>query len=683
MKASIHDVKFDEKTGILSLSGEAPLISTAKPNLVVRERINTRYMFIPKSFELSTRWLNGSFTAQLNMDQHQELLSEGEVWDLYFLYDNQKVLLDLVNISSKSYSYYPLKETLFELKPFITKTKNLSLWVKPKDIMLDIKEFNISESGLFLKIVLHVEASCRARITFTNTINKKLNIQDHQYHINGETPGSNIFTFKIIQGLIPCMETINKLEKWEATLQVFQKDRVVNFPLILPSLEDVNGIKDSLASSNVNPFFMSRFILKQNNELGIEVVKKDIAIKVDNFTFDEKGKVIIRGVIESPELSNLNFKITNILLQPRSKHPLARLPIEGIKIPIFSSNGHYMSEFILDSVLETNQLNDNCSIDVFAEIIDEFPGAKTLIPIINPKKISFGYTSVKDGYEVKPYQTSNGNLAFWLRERKEYRGNQQNVKVAVLGSCYSRAAFNSSDYFNPGYKEKYQVVYSQFHSAIPSIMSEPIKYEGGYFQHYNDTEKVYIQDDLEKHFFHKLDKSKPDFLIIDFYSDIFLDLIVIDSEHIITGNYFIRGSEFLLNLPNTTRIISRENLDPFISLWKKSVSQFADKIKNYIQEDRIILQKARSIDRYYDEDHQIKHFKNPNNIIDMNNYLYEYLESYFLKLMPNTQVIDLNNSNFIGHHAYPNGNSFNHYEPKFYKEFMNKLDSIVMKSLLK
>lgn len=92
------------------------------------------------------------------------------------------------------------------------------------------------------------------------------------------------------------------------------------------------------------------------------------------------------------------------------------------------------------------------------------------------------------------------------------------IKVAVLGSCYSRRAFTSTEYYNPDYKRKYQVVCTQFQSSIIAIMnqfslSENEKiYSGKHF-----SEELVTKLSFENNFFKRLLESQSDILLIDLW----------------------------------------------------------------------------------------------------------------------------------------------------------------------
>lgn len=678
--AILKEIIFQKNEGSLYLNGTFSSVKTKlNSNLIIRQRINTRNIFIPIDFEVETKWENECFFVELDINRYQNILSEGEIWDIFFLIDNKKYFLNTTE--KKEFDFFDLNETLFKMKPFITKNNNIALFVNPQKIEWEIISLKVLNDEISLNVKINLKIKVNARIIFFNESVGELNILDNQFYIEGIKGNENIFIFNISKNDLKNADFSKGKQSWTTELQIYQGNRSIGIPLIISS----NQLReDSSIQFMLNFFYMAKIIIQKEKTLALEVNRIYSGVFLDYISLNKNSEIYLRFIV--PENQD-KIKVNSIKLVPRNKFASTYYPPFEISIPAKKDNHIYNSEFNLSSIFDKQQKYDNSSWDIFVEVSDNATNQKVRLPIdvTRVSKSNLDYSDIGDGFEIKPYKTSNGKLSFWMRKNDSLikYSKQDVIKIAVLGSCYSRAAFNSSVYFNPGYKEKYKVVYSQFHSSIVSTMSNYIKYEEKYFSHYNDSEKMFIRDDLEKLFFEKIKNSKPDFLILDFYSDVFLDLIVIDEEHIFTGNYFIRGSEFLLNLPKGTKVISRDNLEKYLNYWNKSIFEFTKKIKEYIGEDKIILQKARSIDKYYDKDHQIKKFKDQDDVIMFNNFLYEYMERTFLNLLPHSQVIDLNQCGYIGQYNYPDGNSFNHYEPNYYKRFMSKIDEIVTKSFLK
>ena len=53
--------------------------------------------------------------------------------------------------------------------------------------------------------------------------------------------------------------------------------------------------------------------------------------------------------------------------------------------------------------------------------------------------------------------------------------NKKKLNLLIIGSCFSRSIFKSDEYFNPNYKNYFNVVYTAFHNSFLSLMSKPIQ----------------------------------------------------------------------------------------------------------------------------------------------------------------------------------------------------------------
>lgn len=69
-------------------------------------------------------------------------------------------------------------------------------------------------------------------------------------------------------------------------------------------------------------------------------------------------------------------------------------------------------------------------------------------------------------------------------------------------------------------------------------------------------------------------------------------------------------------------------------------------------------------------------------MISRNNHFWDKLDNYVMHLIPKAKVIDLTDTSYIGDATYPFGKSFSHYESGYYKEFLNRLNSLVISDRL-
>lgn len=117
--------------------------------------------------------------------------------------------------------------------------------------------------------------------------------------------------------------------------------------------------------------------------------------------------------------------------------------------------------------------------------------------------------STNPSFKFKPYVNGQGHFSFYFIDSNKHQHDA--VKVAVLGSCFSRNPFNSTSYFNPSYKKNYSCVLTQFHSSIVSMVSTPREIDIDKMDDVTAYNKYFIQNDFEKNFFDQVSELKPDY----------------------------------------------------------------------------------------------------------------------------------------------------------------------------
>ncbi|WP_425472089.1 DUF6270 domain-containing protein [Terrilactibacillus laevilacticus] len=249
-----------------------------------------------------------------------------------------------------------------------------------------------------------------------------------------------------------------------------------------------------------------------------------------------------------------------------------------------------------------------------------------------------------------------------------------------MGTCFSRNAFNSSNYFNPGYKEVFDCVFTQFHSSIISLMTEPVSFNLDKYTDLTINEKGFVNADFNKTFFDNLISSKADYLIIDLYCDAIRPLIWINNKQAVTLSYLVENSK-LLNDLNIQSILDHLDNDKYFNIWKMYLDKFVERLIKIIPSERIILNMGRFALEYYDNER--KKSKYPNAMmIKRNNYFWDKLDNYFLAKVPDAKVLDIQKYPLIGDVKYPYGHSFSHYESNYYKLFLKELALLILRDRL-
>ncbi|HAO6438391.1 TPA: teichoic acid biosynthesis protein [Listeria monocytogenes] len=250
--------------------------------------------------------------------------------------------------------------------------------------------------------------------------------------------------------------------------------------------------------------------------------------------------------------------------------------------------------------------------------------------------------------------------------------NTNPIKIAVMGSCFSRNAFNSKPFFNPDYKRFFEVTFTQSHTSLFSVLSKP--YTGINIDDYGnmtDNERRTLQADFDKGFFEKLENSNSDYLLLDLYADVLRGPIWLESGEILSLSYISEQTGILNDLP-IKRLLDHSNNDAFFQEWTSYADKFIEKLLTVMPAERIILNKGGFTTKYYDKNGAVQEYKIKMRI-ERNNYFWDRLNNYFLSKVPTAQVIDLTKKPYIGDYYYPFGHSFSHYESGYYKDFMREM----------
>ncbi|MCW4359751.1 hypothetical protein K3L72_18460 [Bacillus altitudinis] len=255
-----------------------------------------------------------------------------------------------------------------------------------------------------------------------------------------------------------------------------------------------------------------------------------------------------------------------------------------------------------------------------------------------------------------------------------------NKTIAVLGSCVSRDNFNSI--FNPNHKQFFNCVLYHHQSSILSLMSEPLAtIHEQYGSGKNDFWKWHLRTEFNKEFLGALKERKPDFLIIDFFGDIYYSVYKLDKD-----NYLTENPNFM-NLPyfkdKTNKINIKDNYAEFLSVWKKKIHEFFSFVKSNSPNTKIILNKAKLVDKFKNGISLTEERKKANiRAIDVDemNRLWDILNQYVIE---NFDVIEFNlfEKEYFLNETHPWGKFYVHYTMNFYHDFFNKLQYLVIREM--
>lgn len=279
------------------------------------------------------------------------------------------------------------------------------------------------------------------------------------------------------------------------------------------------------------------------------------------------------------------------------------------------------------------------------------------------------YFQLNDNVVGKFYINGRSTLSIYIKTLP--KANSNAINIAVLGTCFSRNALNTMDYFNPDYKKYIHCVFTQFHSRLDSLNAYPAPIELGQ-QYEKENEFNHIKVDLDKKFYEKLYESNAEALVFDLYSDALLKPIQLINNSIITYNYLIKNNNNLGSFVKDWDINKYLTEEEILERFKYNLEIFMENVTKIIPENKIILNRGRLAETYRDDDGEIKTFKTID-LIKKNNYFWEKIDNIVISNYPNIKIIDLSKKNYLASKSHPFGFSFSHYESDYYKDFLNEL----------
>lgn len=295
-------------------------------------------------------------------------------------------------------------------------------------------------------------------------------------------------------------------------------------------------------------------------------------------------------------------------------------------------------------------------------------------------ELSTNYYNVKDGFEACCFISEDKYASMYVRENFSIK-NGNKIKVAILGSCFSKEAFHSLEYLNPDYKNFYQNGLISFHSSIISVVSEPIQYNKNDFEGSLDKKLIELYGDreLSKTFLSDLQLYKPDYLIVDLYIEAAASIFEIEYGCYFTDSFYFRGTHLIEKLhPKRKLLIST---DERFDLFRQSVKKFRERIEKIMPLNKIILVKARrAIDR---SDNGVVSRWPEYEYIKYANIIWDKCDEIFEQIIPEAQIIDMRNEKkYISQKQSPLTYSPQHLVSDYYKDLLNKFNKIVLKDII-
>lgn len=342
-----------------------------------------------------------------------------------------------------------------------------------------------------------------------------------------------------------------------------------------------------------------------------------------------------------------------------------------VELPCLKENNNYIVR-----VSKHNGFNQYCQgggeiWELLIKIGNKFVSCKT------NSELSNEYYDENEHIQIKPFISDKTYIAFWTKSKS----HNKSIKIAVWGSCYTREVFHGITYLNADYKNWYEVVYTVFHHSIVSAVSKPLninvrKRDNG--NHYKLINK-YGNNEFNKTVFHDLKNSKPDYLIIDLFTEANVSIYKVNDESYITDAFYLLETEEFKSLNKINKITIYDSQR--YELFKLAVKEFRKRLLQIKYPlNRIILVSSRPA-MQKNIDGKIIDWENQP-WLKMSCEIWDRNDEYFLSIIPEARHIDMRDIKGISMDKSPLSMSTNHLQSQYYKEVLNRINKIVLSDLL-
>ncbi|MEI6682314.1 MAG: DUF6270 domain-containing protein [Bacteroidota bacterium] len=248
------------------------------------------------------------------------------------------------------------------------------------------------------------------------------------------------------------------------------------------------------------------------------------------------------------------------------------------------------------------------------------------------------------------------------------------MKIIILGSCISSDAFHK----NVNFSEKEELIMKRLfcRTSLISQHSASLNIELSDIQGLGPFETRFLYEDINKGFYRYLNTTDltDAVLLLDFIDERF-DMLKSGTTYITKSNEFLKLTfqDMLAAKMNAATSLQRLS-DEVTALWKENCLSFAERIKPYFPENRIILHKAFWAEKYLDSG-KVNKFTYLPSIRQHNKLLGKYYQ-HFEKIFPRVHLIDMTKKGFIADNSHEWGLAPFHYEQHYYENFMICLNKI-------
>jgi len=246
------------------------------------------------------------------------------------------------------------------------------------------------------------------------------------------------------------------------------------------------------------------------------------------------------------------------------------------------------------------------------------------------------------------------------------------VEISIVGSCVTRDAFSSR--FCPDYGRHFTVACYVEQTSLLSLMDRPSPEYLDEIDNLDPYELTQARNELTKEGLACLLRTRPSYLVVDFFADVHFGVIKHESRYFTNNRWTISKTAFFQRLESGKRLNGLDSPEEYFELWRDAVDRFMALVRRGMPDTRIVLHKARSVDRYLDENGRMQSLVTPTSARQFN-ILWERMDDYFEQTYQ-PLVIDLAAQARASFSNHPWGKFSVHYTLDYYRSFIAELQRL-------
>lgn len=254
------------------------------------------------------------------------------------------------------------------------------------------------------------------------------------------------------------------------------------------------------------------------------------------------------------------------------------------------------------------------------------------------------------------------------------------TRVAVLGSCVSRDAFNSR--FSPTYKDLYDCVALSNQVSFLSLMDRPVDLTAEQIGDLDAYSQREVLKETSRGFLHELVEQRPEYVIIDLFADVHFGCVVWDERYLTRNRWKIMKSAVYQQAVKAGQVRDvTPTADPktYRRLWLAAVDDFFAFLDRELPQTKVILHRARNVTRARSADGTVRNHGNRADLTRMNDW-WDQLDDE-LQRRHVDRVIDVFTEELTSHDGHPWGAFAVHYTDDYHAAFLSNLGQIVVSDL--